>query len=176
MAKRQTTENTMAKRQKAKGTNNNLYNTIQKTKDRVTRTPLKNRGWTQVFRKGGWYLTCYSCYKPEGTSWIRKGPDCDYDKRHKRLGTYTDPPTYRSMFFFLIWFCCFISTFLLIFRRCLYNNFIYYWKYIYLIGKTTKPWNQENMKENVTNSTNFTGRWVEFSNLSCTAYSRLDQF
>jgi hypothetical protein len=44
IAKRQTTENTMAKRQKAKGTNNNLYNTIQKTKDRVTRTPLKNRG------------------------------------------------------------------------------------------------------------------------------------
>ena len=38
---RKKTDNTMAKRKKHKRTNNDLQNTTQKTKDRVTRTPLK---------------------------------------------------------------------------------------------------------------------------------------
>ena len=38
------TDNTMAKRIKDKRTNNDLQNTTQKTKDRVTRTPLKIGG------------------------------------------------------------------------------------------------------------------------------------
>ena len=33
-------------------TNNDLHNTTQNTKDRETRTPHKNPGWIQVFRKG----------------------------------------------------------------------------------------------------------------------------
>ena len=28
-----------------------------------------------------WHPLCYSCYKPRDQSWMRKGPDCDYDKR-----------------------------------------------------------------------------------------------
>jgi hypothetical protein len=26
------------------------------------------------------YQLCYFCYKPSDKSWMRKGPDCDYDK------------------------------------------------------------------------------------------------
>ena len=46
---------------------------------------IKNQGWTQVLRKGKqfllhiWHPSCYSCYKPVDKSWIRKGPNCDYD-------------------------------------------------------------------------------------------------
>jgi hypothetical protein len=43
MAKRRRTDNTMAKR-KRKKPNNDLQNITHKTKDRVTRTPTKNRG------------------------------------------------------------------------------------------------------------------------------------
>jgi hypothetical protein len=45
----------MAKRKKAKMTNNDLQYTTQKTNDRVARVPLKP-GWTQVFRKGLQFL------------------------------------------------------------------------------------------------------------------------
>jgi len=40
----------MAKRKT--NTHDDLQNATQKTKDRATRTPLKNRCWTQVLRKG----------------------------------------------------------------------------------------------------------------------------
>ena len=39
-------------KKKYKRSKNDLQNITHKTKDRVTRTPPKNRGWTQVFRKG----------------------------------------------------------------------------------------------------------------------------
>jgi hypothetical protein len=45
----------MAKRKKAKMTNNDLQYTTQKTNDRVARIPLKP-GWTQVLRKGLQFL------------------------------------------------------------------------------------------------------------------------
>ena len=38
---KQRTDNTMSKRQRAKRTNHDLQNITHKTKDRVTRTPLK---------------------------------------------------------------------------------------------------------------------------------------
>jgi len=41
---------------KSKGTINDLQNITQKTKDRVTRTSPKNRGWTQILRKGKQFL------------------------------------------------------------------------------------------------------------------------
>jgi len=44
MAKRQRQDNTMAKIKRTKGTNNNLQNTTQKTKDRATQIPTKKRG------------------------------------------------------------------------------------------------------------------------------------
>jgi len=45
-------------KKKDKGTNSDLQNTTQKTTDRATRThPNKNRGWTQVLRKGKQFLT-----------------------------------------------------------------------------------------------------------------------
>ena len=43
---------------------------------------------TQVLRKGKqflahiWHPSCYSCNKPGDKSWIKNGPDCDYDKRN----------------------------------------------------------------------------------------------
>jgi hypothetical protein len=40
------------KKYKFKRANNDPQNVTQKTKDRATRTPLKNRCWTQVLRKG----------------------------------------------------------------------------------------------------------------------------
>jgi hypothetical protein len=59
----------------------------------------KNQGWTQLLRKGKqfllhmWYPTCYSCYNPGYKSWMRKGPDCDYNKRNISLAIYdTDIP------------------------------------------------------------------------------------
>ena len=42
MAKRRRTDKTMAKRKKDRKTNNDLQNTIQKTKDRTTQTPLRS--------------------------------------------------------------------------------------------------------------------------------------
>jgi hypothetical protein len=41
MARRRRTDNTMAKKKKYKRTNKDLQNITHKTKDRVTRTPLK---------------------------------------------------------------------------------------------------------------------------------------
>jgi hypothetical protein len=29
-----------------------------------------------------WHPWCYSCYKPDDKSWMRKWPDCDYDKQN----------------------------------------------------------------------------------------------
>jgi hypothetical protein len=61
-----------------------IYKIIQKTKDRATWTPIK----TGVLRKGKQFLLHilhllrYSCYKPCDKFWMRKGSDCDYDKRN----------------------------------------------------------------------------------------------
>ena len=52
-----------------KRTNNGLQNTTQKTKDRVTGTPLKTKDEWRCSGKVGsscfikWYLQCYSCHK-----------------------------------------------------------------------------------------------------------------
>ena len=66
--------------------NNDLQNTPQKTKDWATRTPLKTGSELRCSGKVGSSCstsdTCYSCYKPSGKSWIRKGPDNDYEKRN----------------------------------------------------------------------------------------------
>ena len=84
MEEEQTTQWPKEKVQKAKQrSTKHTY----KTKDRVTRTPMtKNRGWTQVLRKGRqsllhyWHLSCYSSYKPGSKSWMRKGLESVYDK------------------------------------------------------------------------------------------------
>jgi hypothetical protein len=47
--------------------------------------------WTQVLQKGKlfllhmWHMSYHSCNKPGDKSWMRKSPDCDYDKRKKSL-------------------------------------------------------------------------------------------
>jgi hypothetical protein len=44
----------------------------------------KNKEWTCVFQKGRqfllhtWHLLCYSCYKPDDKTWMRKGPGSVY--------------------------------------------------------------------------------------------------
>ena len=64
---------------KIKRTNNDLQNFAYKTKDRVMRTPPKNRGCAQVLWKGQqfllhqWHPSCYSSYKPGDKSLMRKG-------------------------------------------------------------------------------------------------------
>ena len=52
----------------------------QKTTDWTTRSTLKlevNSGAPKV-----WHPSCYSCYKLDDKSWMRKWPDCDYDKQN----------------------------------------------------------------------------------------------
>jgi hypothetical protein len=49
---------------------------------------LKNMDLSRVQRKGKhvrlywWRPSFYTCYKPVDKSWMRKGPDCHYDKRN----------------------------------------------------------------------------------------------
>jgi hypothetical protein len=50
-------DNTMAKNEMVKKTNNDLKYTTQKTKGWVKRTSQKNYGWTQVFRKSKQWST-----------------------------------------------------------------------------------------------------------------------
>jgi hypothetical protein len=72
---------------KDKKINNNLQNITQKTKDWATWTPLKpvvNSGAPEEFSAPVHMYNplCYSYYKPSDKTWMRKGPDCDYDKRN----------------------------------------------------------------------------------------------
>ena len=68
---RSRTDNTIVTK-KYKGTKNNLQNTTQKTNDRSTRIPTKNRGRGVISGapKGYQFLlkwcrpSCYSCYIP----------------------------------------------------------------------------------------------------------------
>jgi hypothetical protein len=53
---RRRTDNTMAKRKSTKGQTTIDKTYVYKAKDRVTRTPLKTGGWTQVLRKGKQFL------------------------------------------------------------------------------------------------------------------------
>ena len=60
-----------------KRTNNDLQNTTQKTKDRVTTTPLKTGGELRKCRQFPfflWHPSCYSGYKSGDKSWMRKLP------------------------------------------------------------------------------------------------------
>jgi len=60
----------------------------RKQKDRATRTPQKpgvNSGPPskgKQFLLNTWHPSCYSFYKHSDKSWMRKGPDCDYDKQN----------------------------------------------------------------------------------------------
>ena len=47
--------------------------------------PLKYLTVNCFLRK--WHLSCYSYYKSSEKSWMRKGADCDYDKRNTFLVT-----------------------------------------------------------------------------------------
>ena len=46
------------------------------------------RMWTDIlwmvkqFLLHMWHLSYYPCYKPGNKSWMRKGPNCDYDKHN----------------------------------------------------------------------------------------------
>jgi hypothetical protein len=75
-------------KKKGKRTNNDLQNTIHKTKDRVTRTPLKTEGWgfTPVLRK------CSS-------SWPTSGTDHVYPQLTMKL---TMALYIKSLIFFLL--------------------------------------------------------------------------
>jgi hypothetical protein len=52
------------------------------------RSSNRSPGWTHVLRKGKqfllqmWHLSCCSCYKPGDKSWMKKGPDCDYNRTY----------------------------------------------------------------------------------------------
>jgi hypothetical protein len=77
-------DNAVAKRKK---TNNNLQITTEKTKDRAARTPLKPGGVLmcsgRISSSCSIYDTCRVTFATNTViykSWIRKGPDCDYDK------------------------------------------------------------------------------------------------
>jgi hypothetical protein len=79
---------------KYKRTNNDLQSITHKTKDLVTRTPLKTGcELTQVLRKGKqfrlhyWPPSCYSCFKSGDKSYMRKGPVYNYDKWNISLFT-----------------------------------------------------------------------------------------
>jgi hypothetical protein len=57
--------------------------------------PLKYLTVNWFHRK--WHLSCYSYYKSGDKSWMRKGPDCDYDKRNTFLVTCDiDTPLNKS--------------------------------------------------------------------------------
>ena len=67
----------------AKRTNNGLQKTTQKTKDWPTQTPLNQVLWKgRMYLLKMWHLLCYTCYKPSDKTWMRKEPDCYYDKRN----------------------------------------------------------------------------------------------
>jgi hypothetical protein len=69
---------------KEKKTKNSWRNTTQKTKGRTIRTPLKTELYTSALEGFSVPATldkpCFSCYKPDEKSWIRKERDCDFDK------------------------------------------------------------------------------------------------
>jgi len=80
-------------------TNNYMQNTTQKTKDLVTPTPLKTGGELGYSGKISSFCStcstrrCYSSYKPGDKSWMRKGPNCDCDKRNISVVVFdTDIP------------------------------------------------------------------------------------
>ena len=74
--------------------NNNLQNTTQKTKEQATQTSLNTGGELRCSRGKQflfhyWNSSYYSCYKPGDKSWMRKGPDCDYDKQNISMSFVT---------------------------------------------------------------------------------------
>jgi hypothetical protein len=70
------------RKKKDRRTDNDLQTITQNNKERATRVRLK----TGMLRQGKkfllhmWHLSCYSCCKPGDKSWMKKRPDCDFDK------------------------------------------------------------------------------------------------
>lgn len=72
---------------KRKMTDNDIQIITQKTKDRST--PLITGDEIVFPRKSNrhpllhmWHPSCYPSYKPSDKSYMRKEPDCDYDKQY----------------------------------------------------------------------------------------------
>jgi hypothetical protein len=71
---------------KEKGQRDKQRSTKHTHKTKNDSNLTKNRGWTQVLRKGKqlllhyWHPSCYSSYKPGDKSWMKKGPGSVYDK------------------------------------------------------------------------------------------------
>jgi hypothetical protein len=88
------TDSTIVKRKKDKGTNNDLQNITQKTKDWATLTPRQTWGWSQMPRKVKfllhyWHLSCYSSYKPHDKSFFRL-------LKHNLFFSVPDPDAYLT--------------------------------------------------------------------------------
>jgi hypothetical protein len=65
-----------------------MYKHYTVNKRLINMIPTENREWTQVIRKGKhfllhmWHPSCYSWYNTGDKSRMRKGLNCDYDKRN----------------------------------------------------------------------------------------------
>jgi len=70
--------------QKEKRTNQRSIKRYTDNQRSSNTNPTRNRGFSHVFQKNKqflfhmWHPSCYSCYKLR--SWMRTGPDYDYDK------------------------------------------------------------------------------------------------
>ena len=66
-----------------------ICNTLHRRLKSSNTNRTKNRWWTQVLMKGKqfllhmWHPSSNSCIKPDDKSLMRKGPDCDYNKRNR---------------------------------------------------------------------------------------------
>jgi len=54
-----------------------IYKTLHRKAKNDQQEPTKNRGWMEVLS-----VVLLFCHKSGDKSWMKKGPDCDYDKRN----------------------------------------------------------------------------------------------
>ena len=87
----QRTDNTMTKR---KIMQTAIYKTLHRKPNIEQHEPTKHLGWTLVIWKGkqfllhSWHVSCYCC-KSGDKSWMRNGPECEYDKHHQDSTIHT---------------------------------------------------------------------------------------